>query len=540
MNFGLIDPSALHTGPLERLAPVIILCLGVVVLITADILLRRATMPGKGLGLGLALAVSAWTAVLSTASCVFLWLDGDTATQLFLSSGPLDAQLGTEGWAGAAISSDHFALLASALVSVCLFVTVLTLGPYLRQRRLYRPELFPLLLMSAAGMALLGFSRDLLLTFAAIELLSLPLYVLCGLNLRDILARESSLKYFLLGAFASGFFIYGAGLIYGAAGHLNYSAIVHALGQPSGPGSLALAGIALVAVGLGFKIALVPFHAWVPDVYQGAPTPITGFMATGVKVAAAAAFIRLLVEIAHSLPPKYWQHPLVLLAGLSMLGGNLLALHQMSLKRLLACSAIAHTGYLAVGIAAGTFDASASLLFYLATYVLAALGCFMLVAQLAPEGQDDIFLDQLNQLYARAPGRSAVLTILLLSLGGFPLTAGFIGKLLVFRDAWNAGLVGLVIFALLNSVVSFYYYLRVVLAMYMQPEAPGGIHLLPAKLPRMVAVPLGAILLLTLWLGILPGGLLDVSESARLGSSQTESRPPTAPAIHRELPPPGR
>jgi NADH-quinone oxidoreductase subunit N len=342
--------------------------------------------------------------------------------------------------------------------------------------------------------------------------------VLCGLDRKREASLESSLKYFLLGAFASGFFIYGAALVYGMAGHLNYVAIAeyfNSLSEDASP--VMLIGLALVGAGFAFKLAFVPFHAWTPDVYQGAPTPITGFMAVGVKLSMFAAAIRLVVEALPTPDANLWREALVVFAILSMVVGNLLALHQMSIKRLLAYSAIAHTGYLAVGLAAGSQQAAGSILVYMTAYTLAGLGVFALVGYLAPDGQDDIYLDEMHDLWSRAPATSLALTILLLSMGGLPLTAGFIGKLMVFTDAWREGLTGLVIIAVLNSVVSFYYYLRIVIVMYMQEKASGAVELkLMPMAPTFIITGIVCVGL-TLILGIAPRFLLEVVELCRLG-----------------------
>lgn len=528
-----IDSGVLGFQGVGYLAPLWLLLAGVVALMVIDMFSRNGDGKDSGIGLAAALWTSGIATLASAASCLWLWQvmaaqQSYAAVQLFISRGANIAVGGgadTPAWAGAAVIVDRFGLLSCLAVAMILGLSLLTLAPYLAKHRLHRPELFPLLLLSALGMMLLALSRDLLLSFAAIELLSLPLYVLCALRMNDQQGRESSLKYFLLGAFASGFLIYGAALVYGAVGHLNYSAIAHIIANRVEVDGLLIAGLALVGVGFAFKLALVPFHAWVPDVYQGAPTPITGFMAGGVKFVVAVAFMRIIVEGLDKLPHAYWQDALVIFAGLSMLAGNLLALHQMSAKRLLACSAIAHSGYLAVGLAAGTMQMTGSMLVYLIGYALAASGVFALITYLSPEGQDDIFLDQAHSLYQRAPVTCVGLSVLMLSLGGFPLTLGFIGKLLVFRDAWQAGLVGLVIFALVNSVISFYYYLRFVMAIYMQPALPGSKPLALDKMPGAYAGVAIVTVVLTLLLGMLPGLLLPLTDSSRINLKALAGQP---------------
>lgn len=512
--------------------PVLIIFVTVLVLLVVDTISR--TVRGKRVGISLLTSsiISFVGTFAALADTIYLWLllneRGDSSgkagvlKQLFMAHGPMLDDIGQGSipvWNSGSLVIDYFALFVTLLVGIILAVTLLSIYTYVKEKDLYQVELYPLLLISASGMMLLGMSRDLLITFIAIEILSLPLYVLCGLDRSRETSRESALKYFLLGAFASGFFIYGAALVYGVAGHMNYASIAHYLEHASGGVSpILLIGLALVGGGFAFKMALVPFHGWAPDVYQGAPTPITGFMAAGVKLAMFCAALRLIQEALPMLDPRYWRDGLVLFAVLSMVGGNLLALHQMSAKRLLAYSAIAHSGYLAVGLAAGIPHSAVSILTYLVAYSLAGLGVFVLITYLSPKGQDDIYLDEMHELWKRAPVSSLAMTILLLSMGGLPLTAGFIGKLLVFTDAWQAGLHGLVIIAVLNSVVSFYYYLRFVLAMYMQEKAKGSPELVLAPMPMPYVVAGVFTVVSTVLLGVMPRILLEWVGLCTLGS----------------------
>lgn len=512
-----MSSSQLNIGNLALVTPLIILTVLILVLILVDVIFKaarkgRGTTPAEGavitiVGLAAAFGSVLWLWARTLAS------GRNVLGQLFISSGPMIDMPRPEpvpAWSGGALVIDYFSLFVCGAVLGIGLLSALLLFNHTRRNGSFRGEIFPLLVTSLMGMALLGMSRDLLITFIAIEILSLPLYVLCGMDSRREAGKESSLKYFLLGAFASGFFIYGAALIYGVSGNLNYVAISNYIFGAINISPIFICGVALVGVGFAFKLALAPFHAWAPDVYQGAPTPITGFMAAGVKLGVFAAVIRIILECFSKLDPGYWRDALSLFAVLSMVIGNLLALHQMSAKRLLAYSAIAHTGYLAVALAAGTPLIAQSMMVYLVAYGIAALGAFGIISYLAPQPQDDIYLDELYELWQKAPATSIALTILLLSMGGMPLTAGFIGKLLVFKDAWNAGLMGLVIVAVLNSVVSFYYYLRFVMAMYMQPTAPGATK---RVLPRIAGVQVFSSVVtvgLTLLIGILPALLMGV------------------------------
>jgi len=506
-----------------HMGPVLVIVLTVLVLLLTDVICRlRPNRQGLSLltGFGIALGGSIVALVYS----IFLWhrmtvLKVGKLTELFPVTGPprgLSATDTSAVWSGGTLVIDYFAVFICLLVCGVLILVCFNLKPYLRINQLHRSELFPLLLLSASGMMLLGMSRDLLTTFISIEIVSLPLYVLCGLNERSRANQESSLKYFLLGAFASGFFIYGAALVYGAVGHMNYAAIAYFAKHALESSSILMIGLALVGAGLAFKLALVPFHAWVPDVYQGAPTPVTAFMAAGVKLAVFAAALRLVLEAFPLLDQTFWKGSIALLAALSMVVGNLLALHQMSAKRLLAYSAIAHTGYIAVGLASGVATSATSILVYLVGYALAGLGAFTLISYLAPEGQDDIYLDEMHELSKRAPVSALAFAVLMLSMAGFPLTLGFVGKLMVFSDAWRAGLYGLVIFAVLNSVVSVYYYLRFILAMYMQPKAPGAAELVLKRMPGTYILTGIITVILTLLLGVIPHVLIAWAQSCQL------------------------
>ena len=505
------------------LSPVLVLLVVVAIQMIAEVVARRTGRTG-GLGLPASIGFGLAGGVLALAATIWQWYSlvksgGESLGQLFTAIGPPSGvEPGSQPlWAAGALCVDHFALAVSLLVCLILLLAIIVYWPNLQRTKAYHPELMPLLMLSASGMMLLGMSRDLLVTFIAIEIVSLPLYVMCGADERRQASKESSLKYFLLGAFASGFFVYGMALVYGAAGHVNYAAISHLLQNSPEINWLLVVGLGLVGVGLLFKLALVPFHAWVPDVYQGAPTPITAFMATGVKLAVFAAAVRLVLEAMGKLDPAYWRDGLVFFAVLSMVIGNLFALHQMSAKRLLAYSAIAHSGYIAVGLAAGTPLAAKSLLLYLLAYSLAGIGAFALITYLAPARQDDVYLDELHELFRRAPVSALALTVLLLSMGGLPLTAGFIGKLAVFTEAWRGGLHGLVIIAVLNSVVSFYYYLRFVLAMYMLPKAPGAVEIKLEKMAGGFVIVSIITVGLTLIFGLMPQLALDFLSQVKLG-----------------------
>lgn len=436
-------------------------------------------------------------------------------------------------------SADNFALFAGFIFLVSAFFTVMAIAarycPFQKsppgEGLFGSPEVFPLILTVVAGALTMAASRNLILTFLALETLSIPLYVLAGLNLNSLRSKEASLKYFLVGAYASGFFAYGISLIYGAVGRLDYRAIFQ-IASPLIDDKTLIVGLSLAAVGFAFKVALVPFHTWVPDVYQGSPTLITGFMASLVKTAGFAAVIRFFGEAVVSLYYVWWIAAAVITV-LTMTIGNLMALHQTSLKRLLAFSSIAHAGYLmlavitighsyvSAGQSAGDGGGSGveSALFYLAGYSLSVIGAFTVIWWLTPSGKDGALLDisDVEGLSSRHPFSAALLAVFLLSLAGFPLTAGFLGKFYLFTAALREGLTVLVIIALLNTVLSAYYYLKVIVAMYMKPAAQGA----PATPPvanAWIYTVVWLSILVTFWLGIIPASILDVVQSVTLGA----------------------
>ncbi|MHB1844646.1 MAG: NADH-quinone oxidoreductase subunit N [Deltaproteobacteria bacterium] len=417
---------------------------------------------------------------------------------------------------GGFAAQDGLSRFGGATVCVGLAVSILTGAGFLRARGAERGEFYALLLLAASGMCLLLRGTDLLFIFIAIELMSIPTYALATYLRTGQRPAEAAFKYFLLGAFSSALFLYGAALCYGATGQTSLTGIAGAGGGP-----LLLVGLGLLLAGLSFKVAAVPFHMWTPDVYEGAPTPVTSFMSVGVKTAAFIALLRILVTAfggRGSAGPLAWLPIVEALAVLTMVGGNLLALTQRSVKRMLAYSSVAHAGYLLVAIAAAANgqargEAMQGLLFYLAAYTLTAAGAFAAVAMLerrsgaSPQPWD---LDQFAGLAQRRPWAAAATAMLFLSLAGIPPSAGFIGKLLVFRAAVDAGLVPLAVIGVLASVVGLYYYLRVVVYLYMRPPAESAE--LPAQSwPTDLALLATALAVLAVGLG--PGLLADAASA---------------------------
>jgi len=368
---------------------------------------------------------------------------------------------------------DNFSLFMSLIFLLGAALTVLIAYHYGQNEHFKIPEFHSLILFATLGMVFMASSTHLITIFLGLETLSVALYILSGYSLHRIKSQESALKYFVLGAFASGFLLYGIALLYGATGSLNLLVIGDFIfsSAPRTPGFL-LAGMALLIVGVGFKLALVPFHSWAPDVYEGAPTPVTAFMSAGVKAAALAILIRVMAYTMVE-NEELWIQVLSVLAVLTMVAGNVLAVVQRNIKRMLAYSSIAHAGYLVVAALSGS-PGTESILFYLFIYTLMNFGAFAVVLIIGGKGEKNINLDDYADLGSRKPFLACCMAVFMFSLAGIPPTAGFIAKFYIFKSAVNAGLSGLVIIAVLASVVSVYYYMRVVYVMYMKAYKPAG------------------------------------------------------------------
>ena len=380
--------------------------------------------------------------------------------------------------------------------------TIVTLMSYyyLSERHIHRFEYYPLVLLATAGMVLLASANDLILVFISLEVLSLALYVLVGLARRDAGAQEASLKYFLLGAFSSAILLYGVALAFGATGTTNIAKIAGLSGAPSTNSRLMFAAAALLAVGFAFKIAVVPFHSWTPDVYQGAPTSVTGFMAAGTKAAGFAVLLRVFLV---ALGPLQWdwRPALWVIAILTMVIGSLLAIVQSDVKRLLAYSSIAHAGFVLVGVIAATANGIAGSLFYLLVYAAMTLGAFAVVTLSAPKGKERLEMASWVGVGQRHPVFAGAMTLFLLSLAGIPPTAGFMAKFFVFQAAVQAGETSLVIAGVLASVIAAFFYLRLIVLMWLQePSGELGVLGLTPTGSLVVAITAAA----TLFLGVYP------------------------------------
>ncbi len=407
------------------------------------------------------------------------------------------------------IRVDSFSVFFHLVVIGAAAVTLLASFEYLRVQEIRAGEFFALILFGAVGMGLMSSAVELVLIFIALEISSISTYVLAGFLRDDPASTESSLKYFLLGSFATAFFLYGIALMFGATGSTSISAICAAL-RAAHPPVIAFAAMGLMFVGLGFKIAAAPFHVWTPDVYEGAPAPVVGFMSTAPKMAVFAVLLRLLFDsqgpvlMMGARPVWFWW--VWLAAALSMTLGNLGALVQTNVKRLLAYSAIAHAGYLLIAFAAAPPAGISAAMFYAASYTAMNVGAFIVVSHFANAGERYVKLEDYTGLGRRAPGMAAVLTVFLISLIGIPATAGFFAKFYVFSAALQANLVWLTLIAVVNSAIGAYYYLRIVVVMYMR-DPRGDLPVMPAS--PGVKLSLAVSVLLTVYLGILPGRVLD-------------------------------
>ena len=407
------------------------------------------------------------------------------------------------------VALDSYALFFNLVIGYATGLVLLLSMDYLRRQGEECGEFYILILFAAVGMTLMASATDLIVIFLALETMSLSLYVLAGFFRGRSEAGEASMKYFLLGAFASGFFLYGIALVFGATGSTNLDKIANAVASDAGRDPLLVIGAGLLLVGFGFKISSVPFHMWTSDVYEGAPTSVTAFIATGSKAAAFAALLRVLLASARTLD---WTVLFWGLAVLSMTVGNVIAIAQQNLKRMLAYSSIAHVGYMLVGVVAGGAPGNGSVLFYLLVYTFTTAGAFGVILLLERNGREAVRLEDYGGLAIRHPMIALALSIFLLSLIGIPPTAGFVGKFYLFGAAVRAGYVWLAVIGVLNSAVAAYYYLRLIVYMYMrEPEADGPTVLLPSFAGCLA---LGVALWGVAQLGILPAPLLNLAQAA--------------------------
>ena len=409
------------------------------------------------------------------------------------------------------ITADGFRFATAVVFLVgALLAVLLSLG-YLGREHIVVPEYYVLIMLATVGMMFMSGGVDLIVIFLGLELMSVCVYVLAGVNRRSVFAAEAALKYFLLGAFASGFFLYGIALIYGATASTDLDIIyrqIDGFGLESDP--MLRIGIALLLIGFGFKVAAVPFHMWVPDVYDGAPTPVAAFMAAAVKAAGFAALIRVMLS---ALGPAVvtWSEVVWWLAAITMVVGNVVALAQRQIKRMLAYSSIGHAGYLLTAVASGTEIGAAAYLFYIFAYTLMTMGAFGILGAVGRDGERDVLTDDLAGLGRKRPWVAFAMAVCMLSLLGFPGTAGFIGKWYILASAVDAGQLTLAVILVLASAVSAGYYLPVVMAMYMKPPVSDSAHQ-DVSVVGATGWVIGAVTVALLALGVWPQPMLDAAE----------------------------
>jgi NADH-quinone oxidoreductase subunit N len=411
------------------------------------------------------------------------------------------------------IQSDSFSFFFRALIGTVAFLVVLAAEPYLERERLPDAEFFALLLFATAGMGVLASAQELLTAFIGLEMSSISSYILAGYRRDSLKSSESAMKYFLLGSFATAFFLYGIALVYGATGTTQLDKMAGA----DATSTLLKLGLALILIGLGFKVAAAPFQVWTPDVYEGAPTPVTALFSAGPKAAAFALLLRIFATVPAA--TQFWFWAFWVLAVLTMFAGNLGALVQTNIKRLLAYSSIAHAGYILVAFAAvttmsadsngGAAPAYAAVLFYLLSYALVKLGAFTIVSQIGGAGEKNLSLDDYAGLSQRQPFVAAMLSVYLLSLLGLPVTAGFFGKFYIFKAAVNSHLLWLAVLMAINSVIGAYYYLRVIVVMYMREPSAEAVAAGPVPFPVGVTAVLLITFAGTILFGVYPNPVIN-------------------------------
>ncbi len=417
---------------------------------------------------------------------------------------------------GGLVQSDSFSFFFRLLVGTVAFLVVLAANPYLERERLPFAEFHSLLLFAAAGMGVLASAQELLTAFIGLEMSSISSYVLAGYRRDALKSSESAMKYFLLGSFATAFFLYGIALVYGSSGT---TMLTKMQSEELLNSTLFELGLAMILIGLGFKVAAAPFQVWTPDVYEGAPTPVTALFSAGPKAAAFALLLRIFATVPAA--THFWFWAFWVLAVLTMFAGNLGALVQTNIKRLLAYSSIAHAGYILVAFAAVTSMAQgeggaakaapayAAVLFYLLSYALVKLGAFTIVSQLGGTGEKNLSLDDYAGLSERQPWVAAALSVYLLSLLGLPVTAGFFGKFYIFKAAVNSHLLWLAVLMAINSVIGAYYYLRVIVVMYMRESSAEAVALGPVSFPIGVNVVLLITVAGTILFGLYPNPVIQ-------------------------------
>ena len=421
----------------------------------------------------------------------------------------------TEVGVDSMIAVDGFRLFANWIFLLGAALSILISLGYVYRQKLQAGEFYALILFATAGMMFMAAARDLIVVFLGLEVMSIAVYALTAFNRRDRKSAEAGLKYFLLGAFSTGFLLYGIALVFGAAGSTNIAVIATAVAAETYSPGLLTMGIAMLVIGFGFKVSAVPFHMWTPDVYEGAPAPVTAFMAAAVKAAAFVAFLRIFV-VAFEGVHETWANIVWWLAAVTMIVANLIALVQSNVKRMLAYSSIAHGGYLLVAITAANETAASGLLFYLLVYTLMNIGAFAIVIGVSHHSEERLHVEDYGGFGWAQPVLGVFLTIFLLSLAGFPGTGGFMGKIYLLQGAADAELWTLAVILVLTTIASYWYYLRVAWFMWMKPAAADNQHA-TVNIPLPMQLALITCVALILYTGLFPGAALDFARASIAG-----------------------
>lgn len=510
--------STIHIGVTASdwgaVLPELIMTGGILVLMLLDVFLPQTRPAASAAAAGDGSATSAmraWsplnvmtgatlvTLALAFASSYYLWTHGSNVALY------------------ATVTSDRFAMFFNYVILISAALAVLMSPSFMETSDFDPGEYYALILAAATGMMLMAAGINFMVLFIALELLSLSLYILAGFDRMRERSREAGFKYFLLSSFASAFFIYGMAFIYGATGHTQLNAIAACI-RGAGAGCPAIAvdspflyvGIALLLVGFAFKVSIVPFHMWTPDVYEGAPTPVTAFMSVTTKAAVFAAFVRVF-NLSLSSVSSHWFGLVWLLAIVTMIVGNVIALAQSNMKRLLAYSGIAHGGYVLVALAANNAAGMTAVAFYFLAYAFTNIGAFILVSVLESRGEVGDEIASYRGLWYRNPALAGSTAVFMFSLAGFPPTAGFFAKYLAFLAIVQAGHTELAIIGVLTSLISIFYYLRVVVVMFMQPE---GAEAQDSTIPAASDVAMAASVAGTIGLGIIPTGFYNLASQS--------------------------
>jgi NADH-quinone oxidoreductase subunit N len=510
----LLVAVAGHRRQLLVGVPTLVLGLAIGIwLIVQDLVVPGAVAVGFAFAVPAAIAVvprrptliGAWVAAASLAAALVL-----TLWQFLELNAGGGVTMATQDALQGSLANDGIAFFTRLTVYLSALLVIPIGQGYLTDRAINRSEVQPLLLLSVVGMAALGTANDLITMFVALEVLSISLYILCGLARRDRRSQEAGLKYFILGSVASAILLYGMALIYTATGSVDLPAIGRTIGLVTTTPGVAAIGIALVTVGVGFKVALAPFHLWTPDVYQGAPTNITAFMAAATKAAGFAAILRLYLVAFPSLS-AIWVPVLAVLAAITMLYGAYVAVVQHDLKRMLAYSSITHAGYTTIGVVALSDAGLSATLFYLLTYAVATVGAFGCIIALERRRRGEVTLATIRGVGRTSPAVAGIFAVCLLSLAGVPATAGFVGKVAIFEAGVNAGLAWLVVVGVVSSVIAAFFYLRIAGVMFLE-DTPEGQPLPVTTTGVMTGISVAGFLVV--YLGIQPQILLQLADSA--------------------------